>query len=90
VPVQTRTRFAAGAIIEPLSRILALDQRLGARWIHFRRSVIGRAGAYALWRIVELSGRPLDLLQLGDLIEVYAIREDTSASRADTLQTRPV
>jgi SAM-dependent methyltransferase len=79
-PVRIRTRFAAGAIIEPLSTMVALDRHLGARWTHFRRSVVGRIAAYVLWRIIELAGRPLDMLLLGDLIEVYGIRQDSVES----------
>jgi SAM-dependent methyltransferase len=77
VPVFTHTRFAAGAILEPTARLLALDRRIGDRWTCARRSVVGRATAFAVWRLAEFLGRPLDTLHLGDIIEVYALRMDS-------------
>jgi len=74
-PVRSRTRFSAGAIIEPLGRAAGLDRRLPG-WSVFRRSPPGRAMAHALWHGLEWTGRPLDLWGLGDILEVYAVRVD--------------
>ena len=75
-PVHARTQFAAGAILEPLSRLLELDRRLGHRWIEARASMAGRAAAFVLWRLTEVAGRPLDVIHRGDMLEMYAVRTD--------------
>jgi SAM-dependent methyltransferase len=75
--VSSRTRFAAGAIIEPAANLLALDRRFGNRWIRARGSLPGRAAGFAVWRLTELFGKPLDIVQLGDMLEVYALRTDS-------------
>jgi 2-polyprenyl-3-methyl-5-hydroxy-6-metoxy-1,4-benzoquinol methylase len=75
--VAMHTRFAAGAIIEPAARLLALDRRLGDRWNRARRSMAGRAAGFALWRLTEFLGKPLDTVQMGDMLEVYALRIDS-------------
>jgi 2-polyprenyl-3-methyl-5-hydroxy-6-metoxy-1,4-benzoquinol methylase len=74
VPVAARTRFAAGAVVEPGARLLALDRRLGDRWTRARRSPAGRVAGFAVWRLTELVGKPLDFVHLGDLLEVFALR----------------
>jgi 2-polyprenyl-3-methyl-5-hydroxy-6-metoxy-1,4-benzoquinol methylase len=78
-PVYTHTYFAAGAIIEPLTRLVVSKRRLGPAWVKARESSAGRGGAFVLWRGVEVLGRPLDLVQRGDILEMYAVRTTDGA-----------
>jgi Methyltransferase domain len=81
VPVAISTRFAAGAIVEPGARLLALDRQLSDRWTRARRSLAGRVAGFAVWRLTELLGKPLDIVHLGDLLEVFALRVDSRSEQ---------
>jgi len=73
-PVMLRTQFAAGALIEPAGRHLSVWLPAKGGLKRARRSLVGRAAAFAAWRSVALLGHPLVLLDLGDILEVYAVR----------------